>query len=61
MKEKKRNWLQRQLFEIRETIFPEDANDTKAQRRSKQVGWVMFLILMSCGLTAMLIAVSFAH
>ncbi|GEM68843.1 hypothetical protein SMI01S_24490 [Sphingobacterium mizutaii NBRC 14946 = DSM 11724] len=61
MKNKQKNFFSRHLDEIKDTIFPFDENDSPGQRRVKKLGWVMFLILMSCGLLAMLVAVSFAH
>jgi len=61
MKNKQKNFLLRHLDEIKDTIFPYDETDSPSQRRVKKLGWVMFLILMTCGLLAMLVAVSFAH
>lgn len=49
------------LKEIKDTIVPEDPNDSKKQKFGKKITWVMFLILMSCGILATLLAVSFAH
>ncbi|MGJ1204408.1 hypothetical protein [Sphingobacterium lactis] len=56
-----KNWFERQLFEIKDTLFPEHPDDSPGQRRKKKISWAMFLIFMSCGMIAMLIAVSFAH
>lgn len=61
MKNKQKNFFQRHLDEIKDTIFPYDPEDSPGQRRRKKLGWVMFLILMTCGLLSMVIAVSFAH
>ncbi len=61
MQTPKKGFFERHLIEIRETIFPTDEQDTPAQKMQKKIGWFMFLLLMGCGMIAMLIAVSFAH
>lgn len=58
---KKKNIINHLLTEIKDTLFPEDINDTPGKKASKKIGWVIFLILMGCGSLAMLIALSFAH
>jgi hypothetical protein len=61
MAKKSGSWLSRNLYEIRETLFTPDPNDSSFKKNQKAVGWYMFLILMVCGGLAMLIAVSFVH
>lgn len=58
---KKKNIINNLLAEIKDTLFPEDENDTPSKKASKKTGWVIFLILMGCGSLSMLIALSFAH
>lgn len=55
------NWLLRNLYEIRTTIFPEDANDSRLKKTGKSIGWSMFLLLILCATIAVLTAASFAH
>ncbi len=55
------SWLSRNIYEIRETLFAPDPNDSPLKKKQKVVGWYMFLILLLCGGLAMLIAVSFVH
>ncbi|MFD1630510.1 hypothetical protein [Pseudopedobacter beijingensis] len=61
MDAKKKNMISRNLDDIRNTIFPYNENDSASKKATKKLGWVMFLLLMSCGILAMLVAVSFAH
>lgn len=49
------------LAEIKDTLFPENENDSKSKKTQKKMGWIMFLILLGCGTLSMLVAVSFAH
>lgn len=58
---KQDNWLFRNLSEIRNTIFPEDANDTMLKKTGKRIGWSMFLMLVLCAAVGVLTAASFAH
>ncbi|WP_343535177.1 hypothetical protein [Pedobacter sp.] len=58
---KQDNWLLRNLQEIRNTIFPEDANDTVFKKTGKRIGWSMFLMLVLCAAIGVLTAASFAH
>lgn len=53
--------IKKLLSEIKDTLVPEDPNDSKGKVLGKKIGWVMFLMLMSCGLLATTIAISFAH
>ncbi|WP_033565144.1 hypothetical protein [Sphingobacterium sp. SYP-B4668] len=61
MTERKKGWLSRNLKEIRETLFENSPEDSSFQKKQKAIGWYMFLILMTCGALAMLVAVSFVH
>ncbi|MFD2904137.1 hypothetical protein [Sphingobacterium anhuiense] len=61
MKTQKENWFIRNLKDIRETIFGFNTTDSTLKRASKVMGWYMFLTLMTCGIAATLIAISFAH
>ncbi len=62
MKSKKNNnFFKRNLQEIKDTLFPYNPNETRAQRRVRKIGWFMFLLLMSCISLAIVIALSFAH
>lgn len=58
---KQDNWFFRNLHEIRNTIFPEDANDTMLKKTGKRIGWSMFLMLVLCAAVGVLTAASFAH
>lgn len=49
------------IKEIKETIVPDNPEDSKSKKLTKKVVWIMFVTLMTCGIIAMLIAVSFAH
>lgn len=58
---KKKTWLGRNIYEIKQTIFPDNPDDTPSKRMGKKIGWIMFILIMLCCSVAMLIAVSFAH
>lgn len=58
---KSKNWFFRNLHEIRMTIFPEDVNDSRFKKAGKNVGWLMFLMLLLCATAGVITAASFAH
>jgi len=49
------------IKEIKETIMPDNPEDSKSKTITKKVVWIMFLTLMTCGIIAMIIAATFAH
>ncbi|MFZ4860592.1 hypothetical protein ACL9RF_00220 [Sphingobacterium sp. Mn56C] len=58
---RKQNFIERNMAEIKNTLFPENEQDSTLRKNAKKFGWVMFLLLMLCSTITMLIAVSFAH
>lgn len=58
---KNRNWFLRNLHKIRMTIFPEDVNDSSLKKAGKNIGWLMFLMLLLCATAGVITAASFAH
>lgn len=58
---KKKGWFSRNLAEIRETLFHIYPEDSSSKKAAKRIGWYMFLIMMSCAMLVMLVAISFAH